>query len=144
MLLSIAVFTDFWEALSPYICVINVLFCWDRLVKKVVQGAYNVLNSVCRLKWRLIKIQSAAFFASWLSFHHCVLFWASFCTLGGNKGKPSFMRKESNRVSTINEPCKSNYCINREGKFSGKWSKCFWSWMNGLLEPVEQKPVKVC
>lgn len=44
--------------------VINVRFCEDRLTKKVIQEAYNVVNSVCRLKRRLITIQSAAFFAS--------------------------------------------------------------------------------
>lgn len=32
-------------------------------MKKVIQEAYNVVDSACRLHWRLIKIQSAAFFA---------------------------------------------------------------------------------
>lgn len=53
---------------------VNVLFHLAR--RKEVRkrcSAYSVVNSVSRMKWWLLKIQSAAFFASWLSFHHCLL-----------------------------------------------------------------------
>lgn len=66
--------------------VVNVLFYEARGMKKVIQEANNAVYSVCRLHWRLIKIQSAAFFASGLSFCDCQLFGGSYlklCTLAG-------------------------------------------------------------
>lgn len=67
-----------------------------------------------------------------------------------NNGKPSFMRKEPS-VPTINESCNANYHINYHIMYGGeilrKVIKMFLTLnllLNGLIVPMEQKPVNDC